>query len=117
MKARDTRALQSLCAVQRFLQDNAARLDGPITIHRSKLDQLVGQVTSLASRHDALGVEGKELTHRRVVLRDAVLREHMVPIARIASADLPTQRRVKALRIPIGYLSADRMAAHAQVMA
>src|SRR4051812_12229155 len=110
MHARDSRSLQSFYAAQGFLRDNAARLDGPITIHRSKLDQLLGQLTSLISAHEARGVEAKELTQRHTALRKAVLREHMVPIARIASADLPLQRRVKSLRIPTGYLSADRMA-------
>jgi hypothetical protein len=117
MKASQIRTLESFYDTQRCLRDYGARLEGAVAIHLQKLDHLLDELSSLVAREEERRLHAKELTRRYAMLREALLRDHMLPIARIASADLPVQRRVEALRMPRGRPSAESLAGRAEAMA
>ena len=56
-------------------------------------------------------------TRKHQTLRRALMRDHMLPIARIAAADLPDTPEVQPLKMPAGRPSAQRLAAAAYGMA
>lgn len=118
MKTKQGSTLQSLRTVQLFLDSNADRLSAVNTTGaRRQLDALIvaldGHVATQAGSHlIAMG-----LTQKQYALREALLRDHMAMIARIAAATLsPTEELIK-LRMPIGRPTVERLAAAAHGMA
>lgn len=110
--------LQSLRAVQAFIDANGVRLGGVVTTGaRKKLDEAITQLGLHAATQTGSFLEAKGSTQRQRTLRRVLMRDHMAPIARIAAAELPASPEVKPLRMPKGRPTPEQLAAAAQGMA
>lgn len=110
--------LQSLLNVQAFLADHAERLPDVVRAGtRRKLDALVAEVGRMAVEQERSRIVERGLTKRIHVLRRELLRDHMTPIARIASAELIETPAVEPLRLPRVRITSQRLAAAARGMA
>jgi hypothetical protein len=118
MQSRQGNMLQSLRAVEEFLDTNAAALDDVVnTGARRKLATLITALDATVTEQAGSSVVSQGGTRRYHALRTALLRDHMAPIARMARADLPATPEVEALRMPKSNWSATRLAAAAHGMA
>lgn len=110
--------LQSLLNVQAFLADHAERFPDVMRAGtRRKLDALVAEVGRLVVEQERSRLVERGLTKRIQVLRRAVLRDHMTPIARIARAELLEMPVVEPLRLPKARVTSPQLAAAAKGMA
>lgn len=110
--------LQSLKAVQAFLDANAARLGDSVNAEpRRRLDGAVAELATHVAVQEGSHLDAKGATQQQQALRKVLLREHMAPIAKIAAADLPVTPAVKPLRMPSGRPRGERLAALAYGMA
>jgi hypothetical protein len=104
--------LQSLVAVQTFLDANADSLGTVVTSGaRKKLDDLVLQLSGHAAVQTGSAFAAQGATQKHKLLRQALLRDHMAPIARIAAAELPATPEVEPLKMPRGDPSVARLSA------
>ncbi len=109
--------LQSLRAVQAFLDQNASLLgDIGKTGARQQLDAAVEQLSAHASDQSGLNLAAQAATKRHDTLRQVLIRDHMAPIARIARADLPPTPSIEPLRMPKVRLTSEKLAAYAAGM-
>jgi hypothetical protein len=110
--------VQSLRAVQAFLDDNATELsDAATSGARKKLDEVMDQlhervIVQTGSEYCARGAITK-----RVALRRVLVMKHMAPIARIARAALPVSPELESFRFSRGKPTAERLAQAAAGMA
>jgi hypothetical protein len=111
--------LQSLRAVEEFLDANANKIDGIVnTGTRRKLAETIGSLQTYVAEQAGSNIAAQGATQRTQKLRRALVRDHMAPIARIAQADLPpTVPELEALRAPRSNDSIERLAAAAYGMA
>jgi hypothetical protein len=118
MKTSQAPVLESLRAVALFLDKHADKLGDVVTTGAcQRLTDTIAAVDAHASAQ-AAGTYGSQMaTQKKHGLRQALLRDHMAKIARIAKADLPNEPELQPLRMPRGRLSAARLAAAAAGMA
>ena len=117
MRTTQGSVLQSLRAVQAFIDANAAHLgDVPQSGARKKLDHAIEELSSHAAVQTGSFLQAKGSTQRQRALRKVLLRDHMAPIARIAAADLPDTPAVRPLRMPKGKPTAEKLSAAAYGM-
>jgi hypothetical protein len=110
--------LQSLRAVEAFLDENAARLAGVVaTGSRAKLSDAMVQLSTHASDQTGSHLASQGSTQKQRTLRTALLRDHMAPISRIARAELPQTPEIEPLRLLPGRPTTERLAAGAYGMA
>ena len=118
MQTKQGNMLQSLRNVEVFLDANATQLAG--VVQSDMRQRLTDAITSLES-HVSAQTEGtfgsKGATQKHKALRRALIRDHMIPIARIAAADLPDTPELHPLRLPASGVSVQRLAAAAHGMA
>ena len=118
MQTKQGNMLQSLRNVEVFLDQNATQLDA--VVQSDVRQRLTAAITSLQAQVSAQA-EGsfgsKGATRKHKALRRALIRDHMIPIARIAAADLPDTPELHPLRLPRDGASAQRLAAAAYGMA
>ena len=118
MQTKQGNMLQSLRNVEVFLDENATQLAG--VVQSDVRQRLTGAITSLET-HVSAQTEGtfgsKGATQKHKSLRRALIRDHMIPIARIAAADLPDTPELRPLRLPMSGVSVQRLAAAAHGMA
>lgn len=118
MQTKQGNMLQSLRNVEVFLDANATQLAG--VVQSDVRQRLTDAITSLES-HVSAQTEGtfgsKGATQKHKALRRALIRDHMIPIARIAAADLPDTPELRSLRLPASGVSVQRLAAAAHGMA
>jgi hypothetical protein len=110
--------LQSLRTVDVFLDQNAPQLAGVVQSdvrqrHTAAITSLEAQVS--AQSEGSFGSKGATQKHQ--ALRRALIRDHMIPIARIAAADLPDTPELRPLRMPASGVPVQRLAAAAYGMA
>jgi hypothetical protein len=118
MHSRQGNMLQSLRAVEDFLAANADKLDDIVkTGTRKKLAQLIAALEATVAEQAGTSVMAKGGTNKYLALREALVRDHMAPIARIARAELPPSPEMSALRMPSKDWKMERLAAAAQGMA
>jgi hypothetical protein len=110
--------LESIRAVQNFLDTHADRL-GEVnkTGVRQQLDQVVADLTGHVTSQTDHTFVGLGATRKQRALRRALVKDHMRPIARIATADLPPTPEVQPLTMPEGRPSAALLIARARGMA
>jgi hypothetical protein len=118
MQTQQGNMLQSLRNVEVFLDQNAERLAE--VVRGDVRQRLTDAVTALnahvsAQSDSTLGSRGATQQHR--ALRRALIRDHMLPIARIAAADLPNTPEVQPLRMPPSGVPVQKLAAAAYGMA
>ena len=110
--------LQSLRAVEEFLDVNAARLDGVVKSGtRQKLGETISALEMFVVEQAGSSLAAQGATQHNRALRRALVRDHMAPIARLVQADLPPAPQVDALRMPQQAWSIERLAAAAHGMA
>ena len=118
MQTKQGNMLQSLRNVDVFLDQNATQLAG--VVQSDVRQRLTAAITSLQAQVSAQS-EGsfgsKGATQKYQALRRALVRDHMMPIARIAAADLPDTPELHPLRMPRSGASVQRLAAAAYGMA
>lgn len=118
MEIRQGNILQSLKAVQRFLDDHSAQLAGIAeTGARKKLDDLVITVSGTAVVQTGSHLAAKSATRKLRVLTKALIDYHMAPIARIAKAELPPTPEIEHLGMPKSRETRERLVAKARGMA
>jgi len=110
--------MESLRAVQAFLDDNADRLAAVVkTGARQKLDDAIAELSGHASDQTGSNLTAQSATQKKRALRQALLRDHMAPIARIARAELPPTPAMEPLKMPKGKPTVERLVALAEGMA
>ncbi len=110
--------LQSLRNVAGFLDQHADRL--PAVNQggaRQDLDAAIAELETHASDQSGSSLGSQGATQRHRTLRLALIRDHMLPIARIAAANLPHTPELQPLRMPAGRPTAQKLAAAAHGMA
>lgn len=111
------RMLESLKAVQGFLEERATTLDdvatGPV---RKRLDAIVAELETHVAEQSGSYLAAQGNTRRQALLRLALYRDHMTPISRIARADLPNTPEIQPLKLPRGRPSTEKLASMARGM-
>lgn len=118
MKTKQARILDTFQRVQRFLDDNAPAL-GDINSSgtRKDLDRLITALNQHAVAQEVNRRLASAETVRTRVLTNALLINHMRPIARIASAELTDVPGFAALGMPTHHETPRRLIAAAGAMA
>src|SRR5258707_8692085 len=112
MQTMQGRALESLRAVQAFLDAHADKLAAVVNSgQRKKLDAIVAEVDGHERAQGGNNLAAQTATQSHRSLREVLLREHMTPIATIAAAELPDAPEVQPLRLPRGKPSIERLRA------
>lgn len=110
--------LQSLRAVDGFIDGNAAALAGVInTGARQKLTTAIVDLSTHTTEQAGNELAAQGATKHQQFLRQILMRDHMAPIARIARADLPQTPQIEPLRMPRGNPTTEKLAAAAKGMA
>ena len=118
MQTKQGAVLESLRAVDSFLDENADRLGDVVTTGaRRKLAEVLAELDTHATDQTASSLSAQGGTRQKRMLERRLRRWHMRPIARIARSDLPTTTEVEPLKMPKGRPTATRLAAHADGMA
>lgn len=118
MKTLQGNMLVSLRAVDTFLDTNAAILDGVVTTGaRRKLTGAIVDLSTHASDQTGGAMATESSAQSQLRLRQALLRDHMAPIASIARAELPLTPEVVSLRMPRGRPTSPKLVAAAEGMA
>lgn len=118
MLNRQATVMESLRSVQDFIESNTNRL-GQIreTGAYHRLVSMVHELDTHAANQTGKHIQAAGLTQRHRVLRRALMRDHMIPIARIARAEMLSRPEIGALRMPRGNPTAEQLATHALGMA
>ena len=110
--------LDSLKAVQHFLDEHAAKLGDVATgAARKRLDDVVAELAAHVADQSGSDLASQGSTKKQRALRAALIRDHMAPISRIARADLPDTPEVQPLKMPRGKPSTQKLASIARGMA
>jgi hypothetical protein len=110
--------LETLRSVEKFLDDNADKLGDVVkTGARQKLTDAIAALDAHASDQTGGLLASQGATQKKRSLRQALLRDHMAKIARIAAADLPNTPELEPLRMPKGKPTVEKLAALATGMA
>jgi hypothetical protein len=109
--------LESLRSVEQFLDENADKLANVVnTGARQRLTAAIGDLSTHASEQTGSNLAAQGATQKKEALRQALTRDHMAPIARIAAADIPNLPELSPLRMPKGKPTAERLASYAYGM-
>jgi hypothetical protein len=88
-------------AVRGFFTAHADKLGAvPASGARQKIDEVATALDSLAREQEQTNLEAKLATQRRAALRQALIAEHMRPIANVAQAELQNFSELSALHMP-----------------
>jgi hypothetical protein len=118
MQTKQGSTMESLRAVQTFLDDNAQRLAAVANSGaRQKLDDAIAALVMHAADQTGSNLAAQGATRTKHALERVLLRDHMAPIARIARSDLPPTPDVKPFKLPRGRPTTERLAALADGMA
>ena len=110
--------LQSLRAVEAFIDANAATLTGVVsTGARQRLTGAIGELAAHVSTQTGSALTAQGSTKNQHLVREVLLRDHMAPLARIARADLPQTPQIAPLRMPRGRPTAPKLAAALRTIA
>ena len=110
--------LQTLRSIQAFLDEEANTLGTIVTSGtRQRLDSAIADLSTHATAQTGSSLASQGATQKQRALRQALLRDHMAPIARISNAELPQTPQVEPLRMPKGKPTAERLAQAASGMA
>jgi hypothetical protein len=118
MQARYSNMRESLHDVKAFLDGNADRLAMVATSGlRQKLDLATVRLDAFAEGQAGHDLAAKGTTQKYQAFRQALLRDHMSPIAGIAFTELPHTPELAPLRMPKGNPSVKNLALAATAMA
>jgi hypothetical protein len=118
MQVNQASMLQSLRAVQGFLDANHDQLANVVTSGaRKKLDEAIIELAGHVENQSGNILQAKGSTKEQRVLRKTLLRDHIAPIAKIAASELAGTPNIEPLRMPKGWYRGERLAAAARGMA
>lgn len=118
MQTSQGRMLDSLKAVQSFLDEHATALGDVATgPARKRLDDIVAELAAHVAEQSGSDLAAQGNTKKQRALRIALYRDHIAPISRIARADLPDTPEVQPLKMPRGKPSTQKLASIARGMA
>lgn len=118
MFTRQGNVMESLRAVQDFLDTNADRLGNIGTSGaRLRLDETIALLSTHIADQSGEHLTAMGLTRQQFARRKTLLRDHMAPVARIARAELPVTPELAPLRMPRGSPGVQRLDALARGMA
>jgi hypothetical protein len=118
MQVSQASMLQSLRAVQGFLDANRDRLGDVVTSGaRKKLDAAIIELGGHVENQTGSILQAKGSTKEQRVLRKTLLLDHMAPIAKIAASELAGTPNIEPLRMPKAWYRGERLAAAARGMA
>jgi hypothetical protein len=118
MQTTQGNVLRSLRNVQSFLDEHADKLAGVIkTGTRQRLDDIIVALSAYLSDQTGGLLAAKGSTQKQHALRQALLRDHMAPINRIAKVELPHTPELTPLLMPKGKPTLEKLAAAAYGMA
>lgn len=118
MQTRQGSMLQSLRNVEAFLNQHADVLGAVVQSGaRQKLADAIAALSTHVSGQAGSNLASRGATQKHYALRQALIRDHMSQVARIAAADLPRTPELMPLRMPPQNLPAEKLAAAAYGMA
>lgn len=117
MRNRQSRVLDTVHAVQRFLDDHADVVGSSITSSRRNLDAVDAELTSFAltQAHDTGSMLGE--TNRQRALRASLRSNHMRPIAEVARQMLREAPEFSTFQMPPANATSTQLATFAFAMA
>jgi len=118
MQTRQGSMLQSLRNVEAFLDQHADVLGNVVQSGtRQKLADAIAALSMHVSGQAGSNLASRGATQKHYARRQALIRDHMSHVARIAAADLPRTPELVPLRMPPQNLPAEKLAAAAYGMA
>ena len=118
MKLRQGNTLASLENARRYLDDNAAALNGVITAEpRMKLDDSIAELSSSVTEQNQFTRDRKGSFAVQDMYRTALIRDHMAPIAKIANLELSHAPELVKLSLPRKRVTIQQLGALADGMA
>jgi hypothetical protein len=118
MQTSQGQMLNSLTAVQHFLDEHATKLGDVATGGaRKRLDDVIAELAAHVAEQSGSDLAAQGSTKKQRALRIALIRDHMAPISRIARADLPDTPEIQPLKMPVGRPSTQKLASVARGMA
>lgn len=118
MRTTQGNRLLSLQNIQAYLRENATLLGDAISAEtRALLDNVAIELAEHAAVQDGHTRTAAGAVARQRARRAALIRDHMIPIARIARLTLEQSPELVSLSMPKGRPSAERLAALAEGMA
>ena len=117
MQTVQSRTGETLRNADAFLEQNASTFPNIANSGaRKKLRTALAGVSAHAEGQAGHGLLAKGTTQKYFALRAALLRDHMSPIAGIATAELPNTPEIAPLRMPKGRTSAEKVFLAAKAM-
>jgi len=118
MKVRQGNMLTALESTRRFLDDNQAALVGVMTpATRQKFDDAIGELSSTAMAQNQFTRDLKGSFAVQAACRTALIRNHMTPIAKIATLELSQLPELVKFSLPHRRVTIQQLGAHADGMA
>ncbi len=118
MQSIQNNLLQSLRAVEQFIDDNATQIPGVVnTGMRQRLTDVIAALEIHKSDQAGHGIAAVNSGKQQYALRKELLRDYMAPIARIARADIPQAPNIQGFRMPQGVPGVEKVTALADGMA
>ena len=117
MKHRQSHVLETLRQVQVFLDANAAAVGPAVASSRRNLDDVVAQLTTFAAAQEGGNMSSRGETAKQRVLRNALRRDHMRPIAEVAKQKLRDVPEFHSLVMPAANSTSAQLVARATAMA
>jgi hypothetical protein len=118
MHTQQGRMFQSLENVRQFLDEHTDKLAAVITTGtRRELDEAIAALAVHAADQSGNALIAQGATQKQRALRQALLHDHMAPIARIAKARLPRTPEMAPLRMPRSNPAVQRLVTAAHGMA
>ena len=118
MKVRQGNMLTALESTRRFLDDNQAALVGVVTpATRQKLVDAIGELSSTAMAQNQFTRDLTGSFAVQAACRTALIRDHMTPIAKIATLELSQLPELVKFSLPHRRVTIQQLGAHADGMA
>ena len=118
MKVRQGNMLTALESTRRFLDDNQAALVGVMTpATRQTFDDAIGELSSTAMAQNQFTRDLKGSFAVQAACRTALIRDHMAPIAKIATLELSQLPEPVKFSLPHRRVTIQQLGAHADGMA
>ena len=118
MDSNQGRRLMTLLTVDAFLDAHADKLPkATATGIRQRFGEALEEVTQHVQTHHASPLMAQGLTRTMQEKRDALLRDHMAPIVRIARLSAPVVPELQPIKMPRGAPGLQKLLAHADGMA
>jgi hypothetical protein len=118
MKLRQGNMLTALESTRRYLDDNQAALVGVMTpATRQTFDDAIGELSSTAMAQNQFTRDLKGSFAVQAACRTALIRDHMTPIAKIATLELSHAPDLVKFSLPQGWVTIQQLGALADGMA